>query len=69
MLGKRTSQRSIVARSVLLLLLEIMFAKEDKSRFALLWKTPRLSFWAGRGLQYGLSGNRVFNFGNIWTGG
>ena len=64
MLGKGTSQRLIVARSMLLLPLEIMLAKEDKNWLALLWKTPRLSFGAGRGLQYGLSGNRVFKFGN-----
>ena len=39
---------------------ESLFAKEDKSRIALLWKSPRLSYYgADKGLQYGLSGDRV----------
>ena len=41
------------------LLPETMLAKEAKNRFVSPWKTPRLSFGADRGLQYGLSGNRV----------
>ena len=50
----------MVATSLLLLLLETISAKEDKSRCVVQWKTPRLSiFGADRGLQYGLSGNRV----------
>ena len=39
---------------------ERLLAKEDKSRRASLWKSPRLSYYrASEGLQYGLSGNRV----------
>jgi len=39
---------------------ERLLAKEDKNRRALLWKSPRLSYHgADKGLQYGLSGNRV----------
>ena len=39
---------------------ESLLAKEDKSRRTLLWKSPRLSYYrADKGLQYGLSGNRV----------
>ena len=44
----------------MILLCERLFAKEDKSRRALQWKSPRLSYHrADKGLQYGLSGNRV----------
>ena len=60
MRGKGISQRLIMAISLLLLPLETILAKEAKSRNALRRKTPRLSiFGADRGLQYGLSGNRV----------
>ena len=39
---------------------ESLLAKEDKSRCTLLWKSPRLSYnRANKGLQYGLSGDRV----------
>lgn len=39
---------------------ERLLAKEDKSRIVSLWKSPRLSYYrADKGLQYGLSGNRV----------
>ena len=39
---------------------ESLFAKEDKSRWMLWWKSPRLSYYrADKGLQYGLSGDRV----------
>ena len=50
----------VVARQWASSLLETILAKEAKDRFVLLWKTPRLSVGADRGLQYGLSGNRVF---------
>ena len=44
----------------MILPLERLFAKEDKSRRALWWKSPRLSYYgADERLQYGLSGNRV----------
>ena len=44
----------------MILLCERLFAKEDKSRWALQWKSPRLSYYrADKGLQYGLSGDRV----------
>ena len=42
-----------------LLLYETMAAKEDKNEIWLLRKTPRLSTWAQKGLQYGLSGTPV----------
>ena len=60
MWGKRTNDRFVVATQPSLLLLETILAKEAKDRFVLWWKTPRLSDGADRGLQYGLSGNRVF---------
>jgi len=44
MWGKEISQRLMMARSPLLLLLETISAKEDKSRCVVQWKTPRLSF-------------------------
>lgn len=44
----------------MILLCERLLAKEDKSRRALRWKSPRLSYYrADKGLQYGLSGDRV----------
>ena len=60
MRGKRTYDGFAVATQPSLLLLETILAKEAKDRFVLWWKTPRLSDGADRGLQYGLSGNRVF---------
>ena len=59
MWGKGNRLYIVVATQVLSSPLETMLAKEAKDRFVLRWKTPRLSFWADRGLQYGLSGNRV----------
>jgi len=43
MLGKRTCRLLVVARQLLLALLEIFLAKEAKRRNVLWWKTPRLS--------------------------
>ena len=55
-----------MARRTGLSLLETILAKEAKSRIVLQWKTPRLSiFGADRGLQYGLSGNRVFKLATL----
>ena len=59
-MGKEDKCRSAMATQSALSLLETILAKEAKDRFVLLWKTPRLSVGADRGLQYGLSGNRVF---------
>ena len=58
-MGKEDRCWFAMATQLALLLLETIFAKEAKDRFVLLWKTPRLSVGADRGLQYGLSGNRV----------
>ena len=56
----------VVARRLPILLLETMLAKEAKSRIVLWWKTPRLSIiGADRGLQYGLSGNRVYKLATL----
>ena len=59
-MGKEDKCRSAMATQFALLLLETILAKEAKDWFVLRWKTPRLSVGADRGLQYGLSGNRVF---------
>ena len=58
-MGKEDKCSLAMATQIALLLLETILAKEAKDRFVLLWKTPRLSVGADRGLQYGLSGNRV----------
>ena len=58
-MGKEDKCSFAMATQIALLLLETILAKEAKDRFVLLWKTPRLSVGADRGLQYGLSGNRV----------
>ena len=59
-MGKEDKREYVVAMHLASSLLETILAKEAKSRNVLWWKTPRLSiFGADRGLQYGLSGNRV----------
>ena len=45
--------------SVAILPSETVSAKEDKESAYLLWKSPRLSYGADKGLQCGLSGNPV----------
>ena len=56
----RGTKHTSMAMEQVLLPLETVFAKEDKSRSALSWKAPRLSEkWVDKGLRYGLSGNRV----------
>ena len=67
MLGKGIILYLLMAISMRLLLLEIMFAKEDKSRTVLQWKTPRLSEMGRQGITVRtewLSGNQV---GNAWA--
>ena len=59
-MGKEDKCNFAMATQFALSLLETILAKEAKDRFVLWWKTPRLSVGADRGLQYGLSGNRVF---------
>ena len=59
-MGKEDKCNVVVATQLASSLLETILAKEAKDRQVLWWKTPRLSYGADRGLQYGLSGNRVF---------
>ena len=68
-MGKEDKRQLVVARQLSLSLLETILAKEAKSRNVLWWKTPRLSYiGADRGLQYGLSGNRVLILATYgWT--
>ena len=62
MRGKGNRQPDVMATCLLLSLLETMLAKEAKT-MGLFCRGNHLGCrnWVSRGLQYGLSGNRVFS--------